>query len=314
MAYVATAAADKVVRIFDSNTFELIRELKGHQRKVTGVEWSPDGNYIATCSSPTVRIWDAKTGAVLHSLKSHTDYISCVKWSNSGNKIASASEDKLVKLWDAATGEELATLEGHEDAVTGVTWNNEGTKVASTDMAGFLKVWDTNGTCLKTEKGHTGAIYCVTFNPDGSDIATCGDISIHIRDTETLQDMKVLEFSHHGSITWASYHPEGARLASSSKDCTVHVWDTATWQQLSVIECKIGQVERVKYGPLGKRIACAGPDGVALFDAETGEKNGSLPHPQGLSSISGVTWSPIDFKLEEPTPAPAEEEAPADAE
>jgi WD40 repeat protein len=46
------------VKIFDSNTSDLIHELNGHTAEVESVEWNPDGKRIVSGSSDgTVRIW-----------------------------------------------------------------------------------------------------------------------------------------------------------------------------------------------------------------------------------------------------------------
>ncbi|MBL8169373.1 MAG: hypothetical protein JNJ50_14550 [Acidobacteria bacterium] len=44
-------------------TFERVAWLKGHKKRIEQVEFSPDGELIATTSGDgAAKIWDAKTG------------------------------------------------------------------------------------------------------------------------------------------------------------------------------------------------------------------------------------------------------------
>ena len=55
------ATSQKTATVFD-----------GHSDTVNTVKYSPDGNYIVSCSSDnTVKIWEADTGALIYTLVGH---------------------------------------------------------------------------------------------------------------------------------------------------------------------------------------------------------------------------------------------------
>ena len=55
-----TAGGDKVVRIVDTETGDVLHELEGHRRVPSDVAVAPDGNSFATCGLD-VRIWNLRT-------------------------------------------------------------------------------------------------------------------------------------------------------------------------------------------------------------------------------------------------------------
>ncbi|MGW2371616.1 nSTAND1 domain-containing NTPase, partial [Kitasatospora sp. NPDC001683] len=61
----ATASADRTVRLWDAATGTVRATLTGHTGEVRSVAFSPDGHTLATASADrTVRLWDAATGTV----------------------------------------------------------------------------------------------------------------------------------------------------------------------------------------------------------------------------------------------------------
>jgi hypothetical protein len=62
----ASASADRTVRIWDVTTGETVRTLAGHEGIVVAVSWAPDGRTLATRSlDGTFRLWDTDTGEEL---------------------------------------------------------------------------------------------------------------------------------------------------------------------------------------------------------------------------------------------------------
>ncbi|MDZ8069996.1 MAG: caspase family protein, partial [Nostoc sp. DedQUE08] len=154
---IASASADKTVKLWDAATGKSITTLKGHSDAVYSVAFSPDGKTIASASADkTVKLWDAATGKSITTLKGHTSGVNSVAFSPDGKTIASASDDKTVKLWDAATGKSITTLKGHSDAVYSVAFSPDGKTIASASDDKTVKLWDAaTGKSITTLNGHS---------------------------------------------------------------------------------------------------------------------------------------------------------------
>jgi WD40 repeat protein/class 3 adenylate cyclase len=100
----------------------------------------------------------------------------------------------------------------------------------------------------------------------------------------------------HGAGVWSvSYSPDGTRLATTSGDRTVKIWDASTGQELlSFSASEPGFVVLIKFSPDGTRLASTHDDNTArIWDATTGEE---------LLTISGdpavdIAWNPDGTRL-----------------
>jgi WD40 repeat protein len=55
------------IRLLNIETSESLLNIPAHENKIFTIEFSPDGNYIASSSQDcTIKLWDAKTGQFLH--------------------------------------------------------------------------------------------------------------------------------------------------------------------------------------------------------------------------------------------------------
>ena len=87
--------------MWDAATGRLLFELVGHTGEIYDVEFSPDGNFMATAGEDgTARIWTASTGKQLWSLVGHYGLIGNVEFSPDGKSLATSGLDGTIKFWD----------------------------------------------------------------------------------------------------------------------------------------------------------------------------------------------------------------------
>jgi WD40 repeat protein len=101
---------------------------------------------------------------------------------------------------------------------------------------------------------------------------------------------------HTAPVTSVTYSPDGSRLASTSADKKVRVWDAHTGKNLLTLEGHALKALGVAFSPDGGRLASASEDRtVRVWDAHTGAHLRALKGHTAL--VSSVAFSPDGARL-----------------
>jgi WD40 repeat protein len=137
----ASASADRMIRLWDGRTGYHIITLKGHTGSVNSVSFSPCDSILASASDDkTIRLWGSRTGRHISTLTGHSDAVLCVTFSADGSRLASGSGDKSVRLWDGGTGNCIAIFR-NSGTVRSVAFSPDGLMLASASDT-YVKLWD----------------------------------------------------------------------------------------------------------------------------------------------------------------------------
>jgi WD40 repeat protein len=128
----------------------------------------------------------------------------------------------------------------------------------STDR--MLRLWDLKDrTVLKKIEGHRGWVRAVAASQpeDRQLIASTDNGEVIFWDRDTGESLTPAIKAHSTYIRSLDFSPDGKMLATGSKDHTVKLWNTETWQQQgNPINC-YAEVYSVRYSPSGELLAIA---------------------------------------------------------
>jgi WD40 repeat protein len=227
------------LRLFQVADWKLLAALRGHDDVVFAVDFSRDGNRLASASfDKTVRIWNLEqraAGSIPEErvLTGHSDFVYAVAFSPDGKHLASASKDRTVKLVETATGKGVFTFGGMDQDVLAVAFSPDGKQVVSSGFETALYWWNPKtGERLRLQGGHGIAVHELAFSKDGSRLLSASaDRTIRLWNGSTGAPIKTIAV---GSIVYAAaISPNNKLLASGSFDGLVKVWDEASGRLLA---------------------------------------------------------------------------------
>ncbi len=298
------------------------KELSLFTAKRGTLTFSPDGRFLAK-GGDQFQLWEIATQSEVplnadlpdaNVLRFSNDSKTLVCLGNEGDKIyrldVETGKNTEIKLQKESTGLHLidcALAEG---------------KIAIGKRDGSLALWDTHtGEKLSTlrEKGkevdipnkftETNRAITLEFSPDGTRIASGNlDTTIHIWDTTTGEELRILQEAVEGSNMWSisevdgkeivnnpmknegydrpsalAFSPDASLIACGSEDSTVKLWHTITGELIATFTGHLSDVYRVTFSPDGNILASGGSDGTVRFwDVKTME---ALP-----TRITGHMW------------------------
>jgi WD40 repeat protein len=292
--------------------------MRGHTDSIQGVEHLHDGQRIITCSKDcSLRLWDLQNGTQIgddwrdeeddeddeeyeyeeHEMYEFGSSMWAMALSPSGNTVASGSHNGTVSLWDVETpGKVIAKWAGHRKHVRSVCWRPDGERVAVGFTDGIAGVWDIkngktvpNPIMMKT--GHE-SVAVVIYSPDSTKLATggYGDITFRIWDAKIGEAIFTHEYEQEPfdgvfSLTWTS---DEKKFISGFYDGSIRIFDTATWEEIALLEGHKGVVNTLSLFSGERLLASTSWDKtVRLWNLDTNLPVGPpLQHEDVVSSAS----------------------------
>ncbi len=226
---VATASADRTVKLWSAKTGKVLQVLEGHQGAIEGIALSYDGKWAATRSSDrTARLWEVQSGRPVAVLQAHTDAVNFVAFQPSTKappeRIITASADGTARVWRIEDGQLVATLGKHERPVRSA-WLSVDGKRAVTIAGSVASLWDVEtGAVLTTIAADQSDLLFASLDESGTrvvTIATTGMVRVWKDSGQEVARFQGDPAPYRGGI-------EGARVTVFSKDGTLYEWDVTS--------------------------------------------------------------------------------------
>lgn len=287
--HVVSGGDDQTLRIWESDSGQEVRILRGHSDDVTHVVFSPDGTRVVSGSDDgTVRIWDAASGSELLRLHIPTDSLECFAISPDGTKIAAGNENSIL-LWDSQSGRELRSFEEHSGKVTSIAFSPNGLKLASGSEDETIRIRNVEtGGEVQTLVGQESAVNSLAYGGDGNRLASTGSYSslIILWDVTSGRQLRSLKESDYW-VSAMDFSPDGTRIVFG--DSRIKVWDlTAAEESVSPAGPEADSILCLAFSSDGARVACGtNRQGVMLTDLRSGKRGDAfLGHAGAVQSVA----------------------------
>jgi len=293
---VITGGADRVARVWGSDSSKMALELRGHNGSVTGADVTPNGKRICTSSQydQTARVWDAANGKSLFEIKQ--EGLTVAEFSPDGKQILAVAYGRDAVLWDATSGQRLHQVNSPYGQLRGgsgiysARFSPDGNRVALVDVR--PAVWDVaTGKALFELGEHTEQVRDIAYSPDGQWLVTASEgHTARIWRAITGKSMAVLP--HEVEVIWATFSGDGRWIVTGDMDKVIRVWDAASRMQVSKIDVRPKELLSIAFSADGNFLVTVSFEEhtAEVFETRTGARVAELTGHTG--PVRSPSFSP----------------------
>jgi Tol biopolymer transport system component len=171
----ATAGADRVVRVFETETGKQLTQIEDHADWIFDIAFSPDGKRLATASrDKTSKVFDIEKKESLGTFSGHGQPVYTVSFTPDGKSVASGGEDNMIRIWTMdGEAKQVRQIGGFGGTVFKLRYSPDGKILAACGADKTVRVFKAeNGSQIRTLTGHSDWVYSLAISPDSKTIAS----------------------------------------------------------------------------------------------------------------------------------------------
>ena len=171
-----TGHGDGMIRVWDFETGELVREFGDHSGIIYALSYNNDYSLLASGGQDRIgKVWDFATGEKIVEMSSHTEEIYTVTFNADSTELLTSANDRSIRRFSISDGSELwRTLNSGGTLFDTLVIDQHIATAAGNSMVQFLD--PTNGQWeVATLRGHALQARSLDMNPEGTIIATGSD-------------------------------------------------------------------------------------------------------------------------------------------
>jgi WD40 repeat protein len=261
-------ATGTAIRLFNSESGTLVRELHGHDAPVTTLAWASGDFLISGSEDGTMRFWR-------HLMRDDTlvpGYSRVGDVRRDGQQWFFVEKD-AIRVFDQRSSEPVLIFAGHSREIMGAIYSPDGNRIASFANDGIVLVWDASSGIVLASFPHPGPIDAVAFSPDGQYLASSvANKSVYLWDLPRGHNTRIL-LKHEARITSMQFSPSSSELATASLDGTILIWNIRAEGEPLILRGHLAGVSTIAYEPSGATIASTSNDRtIRIWNASSGEE------------------------------------------
>ena len=238
--FIASAVDSPVVIVWDAETGQAIRPLKGHKDLVYTLAYSKDDAYLASGGKDEVIIvWNVERGHEMFRMRGHSGAVHALAYSYSGEYIASGGQDSTVRIWKISndSGRQQHVLTGHNGTVYTLKYHSDNIQLCSSAEDGWVAVWNASrGTLLRKFNVNLKWMGRLSFHPSWHYILSSSEReprNVEIWNIETCNVITTIVTP--SPVRCWKYSPSGEFIVTGHLDGKIRVWESVSTELLHTI-------------------------------------------------------------------------------
>jgi WD40 repeat protein len=132
----------KVVRLWDTSTWLVEKELTESTAKISALAFSPNGQYLAACAGTALLVWEVASGSLVVRHVVNKQHCKDVAFSPDGNLLAFARNDASVRFLNTISWSEVGAYDWKIGPIISLATAPDGLRVAVGSGKGKIVVFD----------------------------------------------------------------------------------------------------------------------------------------------------------------------------
>ena len=250
----ASSGKDKLIKLWNPSSGQLVRDFKGHTDDVMMVNFSPDGKLLVSASKDkTARIWDVSSGKLLKTLsvkppneKKMSDeelviyaatpppLMNWATFSKDGKKVITAGDDFALRLWDVAKGKPEIVFSDPGCRQNRVYRRQDTSGWVSSagcmdDGVSYLKFWDERGNLVNQQGDENHDAHFLAFDQSVSFIISAdGSVSFSVYSGQGSYLKRIMVGAYHFCV---AFGPEDKTLMVGGDFGVIYVYRPVSWKR-----------------------------------------------------------------------------------
>ncbi|ODV97779.1 hypothetical protein PACTADRAFT_37633 [Pachysolen tannophilus NRRL Y-2460] len=143
--FLATCSYDKLGKIWDLDSGEVVGILKGHRRGLWDIKFCAFDRLVVTGSGDkTLKLWSIQDFTCAKTFEGHTNSVQRVSFINRNQQLLSVGAEGLIKIWDIKSNTCLETLDNHDNRIWSLCVKADGQEFITADADGKISIWEDN--------------------------------------------------------------------------------------------------------------------------------------------------------------------------
>jgi WD40 repeat protein len=266
-------------------------------RQLPWMDWSKDGDVIASCAVDEIKIWDARRQQLLRTIDVRDAPSSCGRISPDGQRLAVAFRDvatKHLRVYALMDGAEIWSADLPQQGYS-VDWSADGEWLAvasNADAPSPVHVLSASGRQLDVQYGTSMSYSHIAFEPAGKRLALADGYRIMIREAGATDGTLVMRGENYARnlMRWSR---DGRRLACNMSEGLIRVATLGPEPSVIRLEGHSTHVTCLSWSWNDQRLASLDETGtLKVWDVAEGREILSLPN-QAIS----LAWDPTGARL-----------------